>query len=219
MTAETTREACLRSFLDLLAEKPFRAISLSQVAEHCGVPLGQMRASFASTDDLLAAFFRATDRQVLAEGGPDSDDLAGEGARERLFEVLMRRLDALEPHREAVRGLTRAARRDPALALTLLRLSEASQRWMLAAAGIDCAGLSGSVRAKGLALLFARVLDIWLKDDDPGLARTMAALDRELEQGGKLLGMLDDLAYIAIPWRKRRASAQPTEAEERAPAA
>lgn len=221
MTAETTREACLRSFLALLAEKPFRAISPSEVAEHCGVPLAQMRASFASTDDLLAAFFRATDRQVLAEGGPDSDDLAGEGPRERLFEVLMRRLDALEPHRAAVRGLTRSARRDPALALTLLRLSEGSQRWMLAAAGLDCAGLSGSVRAKGLAVLFARVLDTWLKDEDPGLAPTMAALDRELEQGGKLLGMLDDLAYIAMPWRKRRASAQSAEvpAEETVPAA
>ncbi len=221
MTAETTRDACLRSFLDLLADKPFRAISLSEVAERCGVPLAQMRASFAITDDLLAAFFRATDRQVLAEGGPDSDDLAGEGPRERLFEVLMRRLDALEPHKEAVRGLIRSARRDPTLALTLLRHSEASQRWMLAAAGIDCAGLSGSVRAKGLALLFARVLDTWLKDEDPGLAPTMAALDRELEQGGKLLGMLDDLAYIAIPWRKRRASAQTADAprEESASAA
>lgn len=221
MTTETTREACLRSFLALLAEKPFRAISLTDVADHCGVPLAQMRASFATTDDLLAAFFRATDRQVLAEGGPDSDDLAGEGPRERLFEVLMRRLDALEPHQEAVRGLIRSARRDPALALLLLRLSEASQRWMLAAAGIDCAGLSGSVRAKGLALLFARVLDVWLKDDDPGLARTMAALDRELEQGGKLLGMLDDLAFIAIPWRKRRASEPRDDApgEEPAPAA
>lgn len=129
----------------------------------------------------------------------------------------MRRLDALEPHREAVRGLTRSARRDPVLALRLLRLSETSQRWMLAAAGIDCAGLSGSVRAKGLALLFARVVEIWLDDEDPGLARTMAALDRELEQGAKLLGMLDDLAYIAVPWRKRRAAEPP--AEEPAPAA
>ncbi|QRG08773.1 hypothetical protein EZH22_11100 [Xanthobacter dioxanivorans] len=120
----------------------------------------------------------------------------------------MRRLDALEPHKAAVRGLRRSARTDPALALRLLRLSEASQRWMLAAAGIDCTGLSGSVRAKGLALLFARVIDVWLEDEDPGLAPTMAALDRELAGGAKLLGMLDDIAYIVLPWRKRRASAE-----------
>lgn len=213
MTSETTRDACLRSFLALLAERPFARIALGDVAERCGVSLAQMRASFASPHDLLAAFFRATDRHVLAEGGPDAEDFAGEGPKERLFEVLMRRLDALDPHKEAVRSLRRSARRDPLLALHLLRLSEGSQRWMLASAGLDCTGLAGSLRAKGLAVLFARVLDVWLDDEDPGLARTMAALDRELATGAKLLGMLDDVAYIAIPWRKRRASAAPRQGE------
>ncbi|MFG1287548.1 hypothetical protein [Xanthobacter versatilis] len=216
MTSETTRDACLRSFLALLAERPFARIALGDVAERCGVSLAQMRASFASPLDLLAAFFRATDRHVLSEGGPDAEELAGEGPKERLFEVLMRRLDALEPHKEAVRSLNRSARLDPLLALHLLRLSEGSQRWMLASAGIDCTGLAGSIRAKGLAVLFARVLGVWLEDEDPGLARTMAALDQELARGAKLLGMLDDVASIATPWRKRRGSA---ESREAAPAA
>lgn len=207
MTSETAREACLRAFLHLVATRPLSRIDLAEVAAASGVALSEIRAAFADVDDLLAAFFRATDRHVLAEGGPDAEDFAGEGPRERLFEVLMRRLDALEPHREAVRALAKAARRDPLLALRLLRLSARSQRWMLAAAGIDCTGLAGSVRAKGLVLLFARVLDVWLDDDDPGFARTMAALDRELANAGKLLDMLDDLAFIALPWRARRRNA------------
>ncbi len=204
MTSEMSREACLRGFLELLAERPLARIDLAEVAARCGVALGEMRASFASTDDLLASFFRVTDRKVLAEGGPDSDELSEEGPKERLFEVLMRRLDALEPHRDAVRALMRSAKRDPLLAARLLRLSERSQRWMLAAAGIDCTGAAGAIRAKGLALLFARVLEVWLADDDPGLGRTMAALDEQLTRGGKLLGMLDDLAFLAMPWRTRR---------------
>lgn len=218
MTSETIRDACLRSFLSLLAERPFARIDLADVASHCGVSLAEMRASFASTYDLLAAFFRATDRHVLAEGGPDSEDFAGEGPKERLFEVLMRRLDALEPHKNSVRGLLRSARRDPALAVHLLQLSQASQRWMLAAAGVDCTGLSGSIRAKGLALLFARVLDVWLDEEDPGLPRTMAKLDQELANGARLLDMLDDLAFIAIPWRKRRKGAERAGSGEEAPA-
>lgn len=218
MTSETSREACLHAFLQLLAEQPYGAIDLAAVAARAGVPLAEMRAAFASRADLLAAFFRATDRRVLAEGGPDSDDLAGEGPKERLFEVLMRRLDALEPHKEAVRGLVRSARRDPALALAVLRLSERSQRWMLAAAGIGCTGLAGSVRAKGLALLFARIVGVWLDDEEEGLSRTMAALDRELDTGAKLLGMLDDLAFIAVPGRKRRPRGAEAEAEAPPPA-
>ncbi|MFG1402732.1 TetR/AcrR family transcriptional regulator [Xanthobacter sediminis] len=213
MTSETAREACLRAFLDLLSGHPEGCspmrIDLAEVAAASGVALSEMRTAYGSVDDLLAAFFRATDRHVLAEGGPDAEDFAGEGPRERLFEVLMRRLDALEPHRAAVRALVKGARRDPLLALALLRLSARSQRWMLAAAGVGCTGLQGAVRAKGLALLFARVVEVWLDDEDPGLSRTMAKLDHELTQAGKLLDMLDDLAFIVLPWRTRRRNAPP----------
>lgn len=214
MTSETSRDAALRAFLSLLEEGPFERIDLLQVAERSGVPLSELRVAFAAPRDVLAAFFRATDRQVLAAGAdPSEAELADEPAQERLFEVLMRRLDALEPHREAVRSLMASARRNPLLAITLLTLSVRSQTWMLAAAGLPSTGLAGGTRARGLALLFGRILDVWLKDEDPGLAPTMAALDRELATGAKLLGMLDDLAYLAIPWRVRRRSAAVAQAD------
>ena len=37
-------------------------------------------------------------------------------------------------------------------------------------------------RAQGLALVWARVMRVWLDDEDPGLARTMAALDKRLRE-------------------------------------
>ena len=46
----------------------------------------------------------------------------------------------------------------------------------------------------GLALLFGSVLRTWVRDDDPGLARTMAALDRALARGQRFSGFLDDLS-------------------------
>ncbi len=206
MVSETTRAACLNAFLALVAEGTFERVSFAQIAQRAGVPLSQMRVGYASTFDFLFAFGRSIDLEVLAEGGI-AEEMAQESAKERLFEVLMRRLDALEPHRAAVRSLLASARRNPALAAALLKSGTRSQRWMLAAAGIDSAGLEGDVKAHGLAVLFARVVEVWLKDEDPGLSRTMATLDRELSSGAKLLDMLDDLAYIALPWRVRRASA------------
>ncbi len=201
MTDNALHDACLRSFLAELAHTPPHRISLPDVAKRAGVSLPELRGAFGSVNDLLSAFFRQTDRDVLAEGGPDDGGFAGESAKERLFEVLMRRLDALEPHKAAVGTLTGAARHDPALALQLFCLSERSQRWMMATAGVDCTGLAGAMRARGLAVLFSRVVKVWLKDDSEGLDRTMAALDRELENGGKLLGMLDNAITILAPWR------------------
>ena len=79
-----------------------------------------------------------------------------------------------------MRSLLRSARRNPPLALALNGLAVRSQQWMLTAAGINASGPRGMMRAQGLALLFGSVLRTWVRDDDPGLARTMAALDRAL---------------------------------------
>jgi hypothetical protein len=70
---------------------------------------------------------------------------------------------------------------------------------MLSAAGIGASGPRGMIRAQGLAVLFGSVLGTWMDDDDPGQARTMAALDRTLARGQRFAGLLDDL--FAIPSR------------------
>jgi len=201
------REKIIAAFLALLAEKPLEQIGFAAIAKEASLSLGQLRGEFASTLSILAAHLKAIDRAVLAA---DLSDMAEEPPRERLFDVLMRRLEVLAPHREAVRSLLRSARRNPPLALALNGLAVRSQQWMLTAAEINAAGPRGMIRAQGLALLFGPVLGTWVRDDDPGLARTMAALDRALARGQRFSGFLDDVCRIPSrlcrlrPRRRRR---------------
>jgi AcrR family transcriptional regulator len=195
------REKVLAAFLALLAEEPFQRIGVAAVATRAGLSLADVRAEFGSTFDMLAAWMRQTDNEVLAEGV--DAELAEASARERLFEVLMHSLEALGEYRAAVRSLGRSLRRDPLLALWLNRLAVRSHQWMRAAAGIDSAGLRGEVRAQALTVLFGRVIRMWLRDDDPGLARTMAALDRELATAERWANIADDLCRT-LPRRRRR---------------
>jgi AcrR family transcriptional regulator len=187
------REKIIAAFLDLLADKPIEQIGFAEIAEASGVSLAQLRGEFASTLAIVAAHAKSLDRAVLSE---DFGDVEEELARERLFDVLMRRIEMLAPHREAVRSLLRSARRNPPLALALNSLAVRSQQWMLTAAGIGASGPGGMIRAQGLAALFGGVLRTWIHDDDPGLARTMAALDRALARGQRFAGLLDDLCRI-----------------------
>jgi hypothetical protein len=65
------------------------------------------------------------------------------------------------------------------------------------------------LRAQGAALRSARVPRTFIDDDDPGLARTMAALDRALARGQRWVGFLDDLCRFVPggrcgPLRRRR---------------
>ncbi len=208
------RDKIVAALLTLLAEMPFEEISLADVAGGAGVSLAQLRGEFSSTLGILAAHVKAVDRAVLAL---DMSDMEEEPARERLFDVLMRRIEVLAPYREAVRSLLRSVRRNPPLALALNGLAVRSQHWMLTAAGIPASGPRGFIRAQGLAALFASVLRVWVNDDDTGLARTMAALDRALARGQRFGGLIDDLCYIPsrlCRLRGRRRRRRDEDAEE-----
>jgi hypothetical protein len=107
------------------------------------------------------------------------------------------------------------------VAFVLNGLAVRSQLWMLTAADIDASGPRGMMRAQGLALLFASVLRVWTNDDDPGRARTMAALDRALARGQRLSGFLDELCRIprCVGRRRRRRRRDADDADETAIAA
>lgn len=191
------RDKIIDAFFVLLAEKSFEAIEHADIAARAGVTLATLRGEFDSKLAIIAAYVRAVDRKVL-EGG--DAELAEEPPRERLFDVLMRRLEELSPDRAALRSLMRSARRNPGLALALNGLAVRSQQWMLTAANIGSAGPRGMVRAQGLALLFADVLRTFMDDEDEGLSRTMAALDRALGRGERWSVFLDDLCRF-VPRR------------------
>ncbi len=195
------RERIIEAFMSLLAQQSIEQIGIAEIARQAGVSLAELRQIFGSPFAILAAQMKEIDRQVLAGGDPEMDE---ESARERLFDVIMRRLDLLEPHKDAVRSLVRSAGRSPALALGLNSLAVRSQQWMLAAAGINNAGTRGMLRAQGLAVLYASVLRTWVDDDDEGHARTMAALDRALARGQRWSGFLDDVCRIPQCIRRPR---------------
>src|SRR5579872_267470 len=209
------RDRAIDALMALLAEQSFDDIGLAEVAGRAGLKLSELRAEFGSTLAIIGAHIKDIDRAVLAGGDAD---MAEEPPRERLFDVLMRRLEALAPYKDAMRSLLRSARRRPALALALNAMAVRSQTWMLEAAGIGASGAKGALRAQGAALMFARVLGVWLDDDEPGLDRTMAALGRGLSSAERWAGFLDDLCALPKcvlhgPRRRRRARDEDAEAE------
>ncbi|MEK7246004.1 MAG: helix-turn-helix domain-containing protein, partial [Pseudomonadota bacterium] len=97
--------------LDLIAERGWRSLTLDDVAGRAGMDVAAVRALYPKRDALLDAFFRGVDDKVAAEGTYSAGD--SNPARDRLFDVLMRRFDALNAHRAATVALTRDLPFDP----------------------------------------------------------------------------------------------------------
>lgn len=193
MTQPKTRNKIIEALLALAAELRWEEVTLPVLAERAGISLTALRSAYDGRVAVLADFVRRTDERVLAAMDPE---IADEAPRERLFDVLFSRFEALAPHRAAIGNIGRAARRDPLLALELNGIVTNSMVWMLAAAGIPSTGRSGLIKAQGLTFVWARVMRVWLNDTDAGLARTMAELDKQLRRAERNMMRLDRIAGV-----------------------
>jgi len=197
-TKLSPREAAVEALMRLAAEQPWNDIEIGDIAREAGLSLAEFRDLFPSKGAVLGGLARIIDRKVL-EG--DGTDLADEPTRERLFDVLMRRLDAMTPYKEALRRISQSLRGDPLSMLALNGVALNSHRFMLAAAGIDTEGPLGRLKLQGVVIAFARTVEVWLDDDDPALARTMARLDKEIRNGERFMERADDVRRLTAPLR------------------
>ena len=200
----------VEAFMALVAERGADGVEVGDIAQHLNVPLFELRRHMDTPLDLLEAFEREIDRQVL-ERVPD--ELMQDPPRERIFDVLMMRFDAFMPYKPALKELFREARRNPIFLAAWNRIAVRSQYWMLVAAGLSPKGARGMAQAQGMVFVFGRAFQVWLKDDDPGMARTMAELDRRLRGAERNMRRVRGLSRLAGPLRflTRRRQRYPTE--------
>ncbi len=165
--------------LNLAAETAWRDISLAKIAEAADLPLSEVYPLFASKRAILAGYARRIDEAVMAGQEPDARE---GGARDRLFDVMMRRFDALAPHKAALGGIIYDLGRDPAAGLCAMAALRRSMACMLEAADLSAGGLRGILRVKALSAIYLASLRVWLRDDSPDLSQTMACLDRLLRR-------------------------------------
>lgn len=169
------------AWLALTAREGWDGVTLAMIADEAGVGLADLRAEHGSKLSLLTAFSQQIDEAALREAALDVG-LADEPPRDRLFDVVMGRLEALSPHREALARIAEAAPRDPELAAALLARTRTALTWMMEGARVPTTGWRGRRRRALLALAWGRTLATFLEDDDPEMGRTMAALDRHLRE-------------------------------------
>lgn len=176
------REALLR----LTAAGGWRDLSYAEIAQEASLSLSAAYQAYPSKAAILMGIGRDIDARIFA--GLDRDPLDG-SPKDRLFDLLMRRFDALNRHREAFAALAKDLPRTPGEGLALLCQLRSSLARMLEAAGISASGLRGALRIEGLGAIYAAALRVWFKDDSSDLSKTMAELDKRLSQAERWVGM------------------------------
>ncbi len=160
------------ALLTLAEERLWAEITLRDIAVAAGVGFADLYSRAPGKAALLERLGARFDRAALdtAELEPAPD------AHDRLFEAVMARLEAMEPHRAALIAIGRSE----GLAMVGPRLPRTA-RALLEASGIDTSGFGGAARIAAMTAVWTRILVVW-RDDDGALNRTMAEIDKQLKQ-------------------------------------
>ncbi|WP_338664280.1 TetR family transcriptional regulator [Pararoseomonas sp. SCSIO 73927] len=187
-TRDAPSPALLDAFWRVVAQHGWHGTTFARIAAESGETLSDLRGRYPTPVDLLRAHARTVDQAVLEGTVPGQTGFGS--ARDRVFDLLMRRLDALQPHREGILRMQRDLMRDPLSALLLSPILMASMAWTLEGAGVSTAGITGALRVQGLVGVWLSVARAWEGDESVDLGPTMAALDRALDRAEKVASTL-----------------------------
>ncbi len=147
---------------------------------------------FDSKQELFTALFLRLDRYVEQE---ITHHIFSEAPRDRIFEVLMIRFDALNEYGDAYRQLFYQTFKDPHLFRTALPQFHASMDVMLRLADLN--GRDGQgimpLRTGAIALVYLNAVRVWLNDHTDDMAKTMAELDRGLSRLDKAIDFIPEV--------------------------
>lgn len=164
--AEDMLDRAAAAALALAAERPWREVSLRDIAAKAEIPFADLYEQAQSKGALMGHLSVRYDRAALATASGQETD-----AHDRLFEAVMARIEAMEPHRASLVAIARHA------PLNIARRLPHTARALLEAAGVDAT----PPRLAAMTAVWARVLQVW-RDDEGALNRTMAEIDRRLKQ-------------------------------------
>jgi len=172
---EEILEKATDALLTLANERGWNEISLRDIAERAGVALAELYPLASGKPALLAHLSAVFDQAALAVPAEGEGDL-----HDRLFEAVMARVEAMEPHRAALIAISRAET-PLAVATHLPRTARA----ILEGSGINATPL----RLVAMTAVWARTVQVW-RDDEGALNRTMAEIDLRLKQMRRRLGRI-----------------------------
>jgi hypothetical protein len=172
--------ALIAAVFEQAAVSGWARLSIAQAAGAAGLDLGRARLRVPSREAALIRFGRMADAAALSGASTEGP------VRDRLFDIMMRRIDALQAHRAGVLALLRWLPSRPGLALALAALTKRSMGWMLEGAGISALGPLGELRARAMVPVWLWTVRAWQRDDSADLSATMASLDSALRRVERL---------------------------------
>ncbi|MBT6197966.1 MAG: hypothetical protein HOI06_04160 [Pelagibacteraceae bacterium] len=161
--------------LAILKKKSWKVLNFEEAIKN------NKNINIKSKIDLLKNINRYVDDALIIK----MKKLEISSTKDMLFEVLMARFDILQQNRKSYLEIYKAFKKSPQYFIKLLPSFLESMIITAELAKYNVNGLKGTIRLKGLMMVYFSTFFQWLEDKTTSLERTMTQLDKNLDQAEK----------------------------------
>ena len=174
----------IKSSFKIIEESGWKSFSFQKLSYSEKVPIDEIKKFFKSEISILDEFSKMIDIKV--EKNFDYEELGSTSVKDNLFELIMLRLEFMQPYRNALKSIKSNFRSDPLIAKSVAKNVMNSLDFYLELTMAFNDSFLDIFKKKSIFLIYSYIFNIWLEDNSEELSKTMSELDKLLTFSEKI---------------------------------
>ena len=174
----------VKSSFNIIEKSGWKSFSLQKLSYAEKIPINEIKIFFKSEITILDEFSKMIDIKV--EKSFDYEELTNTSVKDNLFELIMLRLEYMQPYRNALKSIKSSFKSDPLVAKSVAKNVMNSLDFYLELTNAFNDSFLDIFKKKSIFLIYSYIFMIWLEDDSDELSKTMSELDRLLTFSEKI---------------------------------
>ena len=174
----------VKSSFNIIEKSGWKSFSLQKLSYAEKIPINEIKILFKSEITILDEFSKMIDIKV--EKSFDYEELTNTSVKDNLFELIMLRLEYMQPYRNALTSIKSSFKSDPLVAKSVAKNVMNSLDFYLELTNAFNDSFLDIFKKKSIFLIYSYIFMIWLEDDSDELSKTMSELDKLLTFSEKI---------------------------------
>ena len=174
----------VKSSFNIIEKSGWKSFSLQKLSYAEKIPINEIKIFFKSEITILDEFSKMIDIKV--EKSFDYEELTNTSVKDNLFELIMLRLEYMQPYRNALKSIKSSFKSDPLVAKSVTKNVINSLDFYLELTNAYNDSFLDIFKKKSIFLIYSYIFMIWLEDDSDELSKTMSELDKLLTFSEKI---------------------------------
>lgn len=182
-----------RSFM-IIDKDGWEEFSFKKLANEKKIDVSKINQFFGSKKQLLKEFSKMIDLRVEKEF--DFKSLEDSSTKDNLFELIMLRLDYMQPYKNSLKKIIVSISKSPSMLKSVSENVSDSLDFYLELTKAYDSSYFDLFKKKTILLIYSYIFKVWLDDNSEELSRTMSELDKVLSLSEKVANRIKNFALF-----------------------